>query len=105
MHKIVLPLSVAALVGFCCAARAETDPHATPIVIPDSAAAAAADCKPGVKSCELVCKKLPPPLGSRIGGHTECRTRQWWEDRMREDQARIQKIQHDSFGYGMGSVP
>lgn len=104
MYKMSLPLTVAMLLCASFAARAE-DPQANPIVVPDSAAAAAADCKEGAQDCKLVCKRQPPPLGTRIGGHTECRTRQWWEDRMREDQARIQKIQHDSFGYGMGVVP
>ena len=104
MRKLMWPFAAAVFCCTCCVAYAE-DPLSKQIVIPDAAAAAAADCKPGEKSCELVCKHLPPPLGTRIGGHTECRTRQWWEDRMREDQARIQKIQHDSFGYGMGVVP
>ena len=36
----------------------------------------------------------------RLGGHTECRTQHWWDDRMREDQATTVKIQEEAYHYG-----
>jgi hypothetical protein len=99
MRKTVQPLAVAMLMVSCCLALAE-DPQAKQIVVPDTAAAAAAECREGMSECKLECKRMAAPLGTRIGGHTECRTHQYWVDRMREDQARTVKIQMDSFRYG-----
>jgi hypothetical protein len=42
---------------------------------------------------------MAPPTGTRLGGHTECRTHKYWDDRMREDQARTNKIQEDAYKY------
>lgn len=72
------------------------DPSAPPIT-PGPEAQAAAECPDSSDSCKLVCKKFDPPTGTRLGGHIECRTKQWWENRMREDQATITKIQENSF--------
>jgi len=95
MYKIASPLTVAIFL-VCGAARADDKPLA---VVPDSAAAQAAECQEGSEGCKLECKRFAPPTGTRLGGHIECRTRQYWQDRMREDQATTVKIQENSYKF------
>ena len=68
-----------------------------PIVVPDSAAAQAADCHEGMSDCKLECKHMAPPTGTRLGGHTECRTHKYWDDKMRADQATTATMQNKSY--------
>ena len=42
---------------------------------------------------EVICKSQPPPTGSRLGGRTECHTRDQWDQRMREQQRMLQQQQ------------
>ena len=101
MRKATLLLTVSA---FLCAtsgvmAADPVDPKTVPIA-PKYEIQSAAECPEGTQNCKLVCKKFAAPLGSRIGGHTECRTQHWWDDRMREDQATTVKIQEEAYHYG-----
>lgn len=71
------------------------DPKTVPIT-PSFEAKEAAECPATSEKCKLICKFFDPPTGTRLGGHTECRTAYWWEDRMRQDQAAILKLQEDA---------
>lgn len=93
MYKIALSLSVVIFLG-ATAAKAGSDEKP---IIPDSAVAEAEDCPQSSEMCKIVCKTFPPPTGTRLGGHTECRTRHWWEDRMRQDQATTVKLQENGY--------
>jgi hypothetical protein len=70
------------------------DPKKVPIT-PGFEAQEAADCPETSEKCKLICKFFDPPTGTRLGGHTECRTAYWWEDRMRQDQGALLKLQQD----------
>jgi hypothetical protein len=95
------PVSMLVFAAFGFGAMADDK---TPPVIPYSAVKESANCPPENEDCKIVCKKLPPRTGSRLGGHTECRTKRWWDDRMHEDQNTILKLQENSYkqtgGYG-----
>jgi hypothetical protein len=71
------------------------DPKKVPIT-PAFEKQSAAECSAGSQNCKLICKFFDPPTGTRIGGHTECRTAHWWEDRMRQDQSALIKLQLDA---------
>jgi hypothetical protein len=96
MHKIALSLSVVMLLSSAAMARPDFDPKPPPVT-PVPEAQNAADCPETSAECKLICKKLEPPTGTRLGGHIECRTKHWWDDRMREDQATTTKIQENSY--------
>jgi hypothetical protein len=34
---------------------------------------------------EVICKMVPPPIGSRLGGGKVCATRRAWEERRKRD--------------------
>ena len=76
-------------------AQEAVDPKKVPIT-PSFEAKEAAECPATSEKCKLICKFFDPPTGTRIGGHTECRTVYWWENRMRQDQAAILKLQEDA---------
>jgi hypothetical protein len=76
-------------------AQEVVDPKKVPIT-PSFEAKAAAECPETSEKCKLVCKFFDPPTGTRLGGHIECRTVHWWEDRMRQDQAALVKLQEDA---------
>jgi len=42
---------------------------------------------------EIVCKNLPAPTGSRLGGGRECHTQRDWDNRMKEAQRVLQEKQ------------
>ena len=69
-------------------------------VIPETAVADSKDCPAESQDCKIICKKFAARTGSLLGGHTECRTKHWWDDRMREDQATTVKIQIEAYHYG-----
>ena len=71
------------------------DPKKVPIT-PAFEAKEAAECPATSEKCKLVCKFFDPPTGTRLGGHTECRTVYWWEDRMHQDQFALTKLQQDA---------
>jgi hypothetical protein len=75
--------------------QGEVDPKKIPLT-PIFEKKEADECPETSSKCKLVCKFFDPPTGTRLGGHTECRTVYWWEDRMRQDQAAILKLQEDA---------
>jgi hypothetical protein len=42
---------------------------------------------------EIVCRTAPPAIGSRLGGGRECHTQRQWNQRQREDQRMLQRLQ------------
>jgi hypothetical protein len=75
--------------------QAVVDPKTVPIA-PVFEKQSADECPAGTQNCKLICKFFDPPTGTRLGGHTECRTAHWWNDRMREDQSALVKLQLDA---------
>jgi hypothetical protein len=49
---------------------------------------------------KVVCKKMPPPIGSRIGAHTVCQTQQQWQAQMRDSQDFIRDQQQKGLSGG-----
>jgi len=88
-----------ALIFFAATAGAmaqnATDPKSVPVT-PETAKIESKDCPETSQDCKIICKKFPPKTGSLLGGHTECRTRHFWDDRTRQDQAAIVKLQLDA---------
>src|SRR5579862_8865230 len=89
MRKVTLLLSV--FVFLCATSGAmaadPVDPKTVPLA-PTFEVKSADECPEGIQNCKLVCKAFAPPTGTRLGGHTECRTQAWWDTRMRQDQDR-----------------
>jgi hypothetical protein len=47
---------------------------------------------------QIVCKSLPPPTGTRLGGGRECHTQRDWDNQMKEAQRVLQEKQALSRG-------
>lgn len=69
-------------------AWAGQDDHQT---LATAAAPAVEPSKPDSK--EAVCKKMPAPTGTRLGGRTICHTQAQWDDMQRNTQRSIQDLQ------------
>lgn len=71
----------------------------------EAAAAKAAEATSG--SNGFVCKKLPPPVGTRIGKRQVCKTRAEWRALEQAQQDDLQKLQslrsRDAPGRGFGA--
>lgn len=95
----ILPVLVFLCATSSAMAQDPVDPKTVPVA-PTFELKSANECPEGTGNCKLVCKTFPPKTGTRLGGHTECRTQHWWDDRMREDQATTVKIQEEAYHYG-----
>ena len=95
MLKAASAVSVLVFIAAVSGARGQpaVDPKA---VTPDTAKIEAKDCPETSEDCKIICKKFPPKTGSLLGGHSECRTKHFWDDRMRQDQGALVKLQLDA---------
>lgn len=111
MRSFVLFLGFSVLVT---APSLATDaPSAAPTAQPAATAtqsAAPASAAPGAQAAtteteemlnQTICKKQPPPTGSRLGARTICMTNREWRDRT----ARTQQVITDMQQKGLGIVP
>ncbi|MBU6298284.1 MAG: hypothetical protein KGJ79_09240 [Alphaproteobacteria bacterium] len=51
---------------------------------------------------QVICKRLPPPTGTRIGGHTVCQTKKQWLELEQSSQDTLQKAESSCGGRGCG---
>lgn len=121
MRKTASTLFVAMLVaGWTIAANAETAASTTPSTAPVSATAdqtttapvasgggsTAAETTDNSVQAELnrvVCRKLPPPLGSRLGGRTVCMTQREWDEQRSGAQRELERMQRIPSARGPGA--
>jgi hypothetical protein len=47
---------------------------------------------------QVVCRKSPPPVGTRLGGGRECHTQREWNDRQAQAQKQLQTMQGGAIG-------
>lgn len=57
-----------------------------------SVAAPKTDASGPAKGSEIVCKKFPPPIGSRIGRRQICRTQAEWDFIQDQEQEAIDRV-------------
>ncbi|HEX4860442.1 MAG TPA: hypothetical protein VFV07_04340 [Rhizomicrobium sp.] len=96
MRGTTAPLPALIFFAVTAGAMAQvTDPKSVPVT-PVTATIESKDCPETSQDCKIICKEFPPKTGSRLGGHTECRTKHFWDDRTRQDQAAIVKLQIDA---------
>ncbi len=52
---------------------------------------------------QVVCKKIGPPTGSHLGGHTVCQTKKRWQELEQSSRDALQKAQNSAcVGPGCG---
>jgi hypothetical protein len=97
MKKSVLVMIAA--VAFAAPALAE---DAVPTAVPSTQAPTAqGDASVGASSLDqVVCKKLAPPTGTRLGARRVCQTEREWRDLMQRSQDNITHSQQKGAGYG-----
>lgn len=97
MKKFVL-LTIAA-VAFAAPALAE---DTAPAVAPSTQAPAAQGDTSTTDSAldKVVCKKLAPPTGTRLGARRVCQTEREWRDMMQRSQDMINHGQQKGAGWG-----
>jgi Flp pilus assembly protein CpaB len=97
MKKSVL-LMIAA-VAFAAPALAE---DVVPASAPSAQAPTAQGDAPASTSSldQVVCKKMPPPTGTRLGSRRVCQTEREWRDLMLRSQENITHSQQKGAGYG-----
>jgi hypothetical protein len=67
----------------------------------DGGATAVAPSPAAADPDKIICRELPPPTGSRLGGRRICAPKSAWDERAREDQDAISRGQnHGSRGGG-----
>lgn len=107
MRSVLLGVAATIALGMSLVtAQAQTVPETTP----PAAATAPADAptEGGVAPSpaaadpdKIICRDLPPPTGSRLGGRRICAPKSTWDERAREDQDAISRGQnHGSRGGG-----
>lgn len=73
--------------GATAASSAEQDSPAPRLVATDT------DLAPGLR---IVCQRMPPPPGSRLGGRNICKTQADWDLYRREIRHEVQRMQDRS---------
>jgi hypothetical protein len=74
------------------------------IASPAGAQPAAQQGKPSPDDPErIVCREMPPTTGTRLGSRRICSPQRLWDDKMREDQARLSHSQ--SMGFQLNQTP
>jgi hypothetical protein len=75
---------------------------AAPGAVPNTQAPAAqGDASDGASPLDkVVCKKLAPPTGTRLGARRVCQTEREWRDLMQRSQDNVSHGQQKSLGFG-----
>ena len=73
-------LFLAAIVGFLGLVAAADAQQATPSTAP---------APPADDPDQIICKSMPPPTGTRLGGGRECHTKREWDQQLKESQEAV----------------
>ncbi|MBS0471917.1 MAG: hypothetical protein JSR60_12645 [Proteobacteria bacterium] len=108
MRSVLFGVAAVAAFGMSLAvAQAQAVPETTPPSTTAAPAAAPTDTAvaPSPTAADpdkIICRDLPPPTGSRLGGRRICAPKSAWDQRAREDQDAISRGQ-DRGSRGGGS--
>ena len=113
MRKFAMAMiSAVGLMAWCDVAQADTTAPIDPLPLwndgsvarPTGAQPAAQQEKPSTDDPErIVCRVMPPTTGTRLGNRRICSPQRLWDDKMREDQARLSHSQ--SMGFQLNQTP